>query len=130
MTQLSASGEPFYKDSVGGVRVFARSTANGGAGTIELVLVRKGVRLAVFPATVTATAYRSDAAGTGGSYICTVSFTATSSDKLDLLGMEEYAGLCGPGLSGDDAGACWMIGCSSLGGLTNLTLELATTKEV
>ena len=130
LVKVDVFGSGYYEGSPAGLRVFARSSANGAAATIELILVRKGVRLAVFPATVTATAYRADAAGTGGSYICKVEFTEGGTSKVDLLGLEMLNNTCDPGWNGDDAGAAWMIGCSSLGGLTALTLELAATTEV
>lgn len=119
-----------YARGVGGVRVFARSTGTGDPATIEMVLVRQGVRLATFAGTVTPTAYRTDAAGTGGSYLCDVEFGEGGSSKFDLLGAEFRNGQCAPGLSGDDSGTCWMIGCSDLGDLTALTLELCPTTEV
>lgn len=119
-----------FPGGTAGLRVFATSTGTGSAATVEFVLVEKGVRLAVFPATVTPTAYRGDAAGTGGSYLCTVAFTEGGTSKLDLLGAYPKNGVIGPGLDGDDAGATWMVGCSALGGTTALTLRLAPTGVV
>lgn len=125
-----ADGDPTFAGGYGGLRVFASSTATGGAATVEFVLVEKGVRLATFPATVTPSAYRANAAGTGGSYLCDVVFAEGGTSKLDLFGAYGRNGQIGPGLNGDDQGACWMVGCSSLGGTTALTLRLAKTVVV
>ena len=128
MTQLNLGGSPTYHGGTANVRVFATSTGTGAAASIELVLVEKGVRLATFPAVVTPTAYRTDAAGTGGGYVCTVAFTEGGTSKFDPLGAYAANGLSEAGLSGDDAGAAWLIGCSGLGDTTALTLRFATTE--
>jgi hypothetical protein len=119
-------GDPTFESGPAAIRVFASSATNAGASTIELVLVKAGVRLATFTATCTPTAYRTDAAGTGGGYVNTVVFAETQTSKHDLLGMLMGPSGMSPGLSGDDEGSCWMVGCS-VRGAGDLTLNIATT---
>ena len=113
---------------------FARFFANGnhasGTATLELVLVKKGVVVASFTATVTATARRTAADNGSGNYLSTVSFAETGTSTIDLLGCT--AGPSGkvgaPGLTYlNDDGAVWMLGCTALTNFTSLVVNAAVS---
>lgn len=107
--------------------VWAQSTANGAAGTLDVVFayttdgttaIGTGV-VACFRATVTPSTRRRARAGASGDYICDVVFTESLSHILDLIGY-------GNGTDGPKV----YIGMSSLGGLTGVKLHTQWTRAI
>lgn len=75
-----------------GIKCFARATHSGiTTFTLEMALRRNvdGVVIARVQGTGTATARRSDNAGTGGEYICGIVWTTTGTEFFDLGGGTE-----------------------------------------
>lgn len=119
---------PSVKGGVQFLRIFgtAAVTSAGDAATIELALVKDGVRIGYWEAICT-TAVQTD----GTDELIKVVFTEGGTSKFDLLGCDSYdidrGGLTAPG-----GKAVWMIGAvsfSTVGTVTALNLTLATSKE-
>lgn len=121
-------------DQIASVDVIASAT--GAAGTIALILTDPNsadTKVRIVEATVTATAQRAvNTGGASGGYVCTVAF-ADGTNKVDLNGGSKN----GP-TTVTSAGAQavlplpvrWFVGCSSLGGLSSLTVCVSTTRCV
>lgn len=121
--------DPSFARGSGAVRVFAQSNSSSGSATLEMALVRAGVVVGRFTATVTPTTRRTAADNSSGDYICDVVFQETSNSKFDLLGARRKSGLMDPGLSGDDSGAAWMVGVTALTTITSLDLTIVSSTE-
>lgn len=127
-----AMGDTLIWSGQQGAAFFATSAATGAAATFVAALVKQGVIIAERTITVTPTTIRSDAlSGGSGRYVCTVAVTGGVDNKMDLIGAtSNSSGQSGPGLSGSDDGASWLLGCTALGGLTDVEMFVATTAVV
>jgi len=119
------------------VSVDVVSSATGAAGTIALILVDPNEatdkKVRVETATVTATTARSNAAGDGGGYVCTVAFNTTGTNKLDLNGhgyKPRTVSAAGEAAGVKPLPTLWYIGCSALGGLSSLTVCVTPTRAI
>lgn len=124
----TGAGDSGRHYDVQGIRVLAQVDDNTNPSTLQFALVRKNQVYAKFDATVTATTRRTNAAGTGGLYVCSVEFDESENSKLDLLGDWYRNRQKNRGAGGEDAGAVWMVGCTALGaGAELLNVQIAPT---
>lgn len=110
---------------------FLVTSAASGNGTLLAVLAKKGKAIDVVQGTVTATAFRdtTNVVSGSGRYICTVAWSTTNNNKLDLLGhVEGQMGIAGPGLDGQSEGASWLLGLSAIGTMSDVEVHVAITQ--
>lgn len=88
---------PAYSATGGSQVVSIDATTPTAAGTAVGYVVWydavNGVARHIEEFAVTATAYRTGSGGASGDYICTVAFTTTGNNKIDLLGIGPIADL-------------------------------------
>jgi hypothetical protein len=120
-------GDATHKDgSPQGIRVFAQTTNAADEHVLSLVLVRGNAVYAHFTATVAGTARRTGSANDAGLYVCDVEFSETTNSKFDLMGDWYENRQKNRGLGGAEAGAVWMIGCTTFDGdATALNVQIA-----
>lgn len=121
------------------VRLTATTTAASQTATIALILAEIGqteTKIAIFPATVSSTAYRTPSDGSAaGSYVATVAFTETGNSKLDLLGYGETIVPISGAPSTPTVGAqrgtklVWYISCITLAS-GSMTVCVAPTRAI
>jgi len=124
-------GDATHKDgSPQGIRVFAQTTNAADEHVLSLVLVRGNAVYAHFTAAVTGTARRTGSANDAGLYVCDIVFDETATSKFDLLGDWYEHRQKNRGIGGAEAGAIWMLGCTTLEADTTLNVQIAPSSVV
>lgn len=117
-------------------RLTATTSAASQTATVALILAEVGQtsseRIAIFPATVTSTAYRTPSDGSAAaSYVGTVAFTESADSKMDLLGYgEKVLPISGTTVSAQrGTRLVWYLSCITLASGT-MTVNVTTTRAI
>jgi len=123
---VDVSGTPSVRTGAQFLRLFGVATGTAAdTVTVELALIKAGVRIASFYATGTLLAITD-----GTKNVITFAFDEGSSSKFDLLGCDRYTVDQVSGTTAPDNKAFWMIGVSALSGASDVDLYAAVSGAI